>query len=225
MAALGPMCITLPSDDRHHVTSAMRDIAGPLRLASFRRLALVWLVTTAVPPAPALGQDEVERSYGSPAAVAIRQDSLMRIALNAADLNIRMTAILGIASPGRAWYTLQRLDNPPPQTRYPGTVARLRHIYTQTGASERELIVGLLAHQAERVEAVTLLGGVAQEHDGGPLYQLPLPGAAVAALSRMGADGAAELQRLHAAGLVVESNAKAQLERLARTGYRRPPGG
>ncbi len=169
--------------------------------------------------------EEIERIFGTPAVVAARQDSLLRLIVGATDRNNMTLWILGIAQPGAAWHSMNGMDVPPPEIKYPGIVARLQQAYPYVGPIRQPLIVSFLAPQAERAEAIAFLRELAQGEDGGPEYERPVPLVAVAALSRMGAEGAAELQRLHAAGVVTEVMAKVQLEHLARTGYRRPPGG
>lgn len=174
-------------------------------------------------PAAAQAPDDIIRAYGPPGVVAVRQDSLLQVALTSSDRQARAVAILGIASPGTVWHTIHGSEAGPAPIHYPGTVARLERIYRTMGAPEREVVVSSLRNQAERAEAVALLREVAHSPETG-LSHFPLAPMAVDFLSRMGSQGAAALRDLHAGGDSLPL-IRRQLEELSRTGYRRPPGG
>lgn len=190
--------------------------------SNISRILTLVLVFAALSTGSAQAQDVIERGYGPPHLVAARQDSLLAVALTASDRQARVVAILGIASPGRAWHSANGSEAGPAPIHYPGTVARLERLYRAGGRLERETVVTSLMNQAERAEAIRLLSEVARSREMG--LDLPLAPMAISALSRMGDQGAAALRALH-----VESDSlpfiRRQLEELARTGYRRPPGG
>lgn len=197
-----------------------------------RRVALVLSLSTALAiptyaqrppvaevPRPPGGAGEL--SHGSPARVAVWHDSLEQVALRSPAAEHRVWAIMGIASPGSAWAMDGNLDNLPTTPAYPGIVARLRRIYPHADARMRSAIVGSLLLQAERAEAITFLGELARTDHVGLEY--PIAATAVEWLSRLGAEGAEVLRVLHASGQAIEVVRK-QLDGLARTGYRKPPG-
>lgn len=207
------------------MTRIVRESGAGTPSRSLRAVAAVAvaLIVAGASPSTAQTPDEIVGAYGPPAAVAVRQDSLLEIALNSPDAVARAAAIRGIASPGTAWYFMHGVESEAAPIHYPGTVARLARIYQVGSRSDRETITRALARQAERAEAVRLLGAIAGSEDLG--NDRPLAPAAVGALSTMGADGAAELRALHAAVGDSRPLIRRQLEELARTGYRQPPRG
>jgi hypothetical protein len=170
-------------------------------------------------PRPPGGAGEL--SHGSPARVAVWHDSLEQVALRSPRADHRVVAILGIASPGSAWAMDGNVNNVPTTPLYPGIVARLRRIYPHADAGMRERIVSSLLLQAERAEAIAFLGELARTDHVGLEY--PIAATAVEWLSHLGTEGAEVLRVLHASGQAIEVVRK-QLDGLARTGYRKPPG-
>jgi len=188
-----------------------------------RRAATIVLLGLGASVTDAVAQTEVERVFGTPAAVAARQDSLERVAITSTDPNQRSSAIIRISAPGRAWYHVQGKDTTDPTVTYPGIVAGLKRVYDAVGPRDREVVVSLLSLQAERGEAVAFLTEVATRNtEMGEVAPLAL--VAVSALSRMGSEGAAALRQIHSTGDHATWLTR-HLEDLARTGYRRPPGG
>ena len=159
--------------------------------------------------------------FGTPAEWGRRQDSLERVAVGATDQGERLLATLRIAGPGRS-YRLE--DEPPDEVVYPGIVAALKRIYVRSEGQIRAEIVGMLPGQGERSDALQFLAELARTNDRYRSGAHSIGEYAVVQLSRMGPAGAAELQRLHASG---EGNelVRKLLDRLAQTGYRKPPGG
>lgn len=160
-------------------------------------------------------------AYGPPAEVPHHQDSLVQVAIRSPDRMARVTAIARLAAPGATW---DSEDDPRPgRVIYPGTVSRLRQVYPHASGAGREAIVRMLRIQAERTEALAFLSELVLDGSLGAEHNLIGEGA-VDALSTMGQRGDAELQRRHASGEGPELVRKA-LDRLAQTGYRRPPEG
>lgn len=182
--------------------------------------------------------DTLERAdkLPAPAVVNARLDSLEQIALTSNNPEARSAAVLAISAPGRWWQRTQDdQKTPPTAVRYPGIVARLARIYRQSDDyGVRYSIISLMMPQAERAEAVSFLEEVVEEPGPDPVQ--PRPGAAVVAndavfplayeavgaLTRMGPQGRAALQRLYVSGTVREPMARALLEKLARQGFERP---
>lgn len=164
-----------------------------------------------------------------PALVNTMLDSLERVALTSPEADQRRAAITRISAAG---WTRRGPDSAVSLPPYPGIVARLARIYRQTDDwSVRHAIMSLIIPQAERAEAVAFLAEVARE----PPAQAPpegvfldappspLPAEAVGALTRMGPEGRAALQRLHNEGAVREPTARVYLDRLAQQGFHKKP--
>jgi len=169
---------------------------------------------------------------GSVQRVNARLDSLERVALANRSFEQRLSATVGIASPGGLWFVAHPgSETPPPEIRYSGIVERLVRIYRRSEYSVRNAIISLMIHQAERAKAVAFLAEVAQEPAPPPVAGVaivddtwPLPYNAIMRLTHMGPEGRATLQRLQAQGTVREPMARAELEELARRGFRKAGG-
>lgn len=165
--------------------------------------------------------------------VNARLDTLERLALTSPKGDERVSATIGVASPGRYWFVANPQTEGPPEVRYAGIVARLARIYRQADYRVRSLIVVYMVHQAERAQAAAFLGEVAQEPPEpaspappgvavvGDDTRSPLQADAIGALTYMGPEGRAVLERLHVAGTVTEPTARWYLEQLARRGFQR----
>ena len=172
--------------------------------------------------------------FPPPAAVNAMLDSLERVALTSSNPDERARAVLAISGPGRLWISAPGANHTPPGVRYPGIVDRLARIYLQSGKSSiRDVIVYWMLPQAERAEAAAFLAEVAsQEAERSPPTPpgvlpvghdtaFPLPYRAIDALTHMGPEGRAALERLQAQGTVREPSARVYLDQLAGQGFRR----
>ena len=195
-------------------------------------LALCFVLQTAVPDEAFAQADSVRAP--SLASVNARLDSLEQVALTSDNGDRRWQAALAISGFGRRWMLTQRdVTAPPPQVLYPGIVDRLARIYRQVDVySVRDLIIGMMIHQAERAEGATFLAEMAQEPpepappaipDVGIIWddRWPLQFNAINTLTYMGAEGRAVLQRLYAEGTLQHPAARRRLEELARQGFRK----
>ena len=150
-------------------------------------------------------------------------DTMEHIAVTAAGFERRISAVSAIAAAGAMGPPPGEAPPPP----YPGIVERLRRVYRQNADNSpiRHAILGVMRTQFERVEALGFLGEVAQESPPPEATGVmrnetfPLPWEAIEALSRMGPEGSAALQRLHADGTVHEPAARRHLEQMAREGF------
>ncbi|MBI2407418.1 MAG: hypothetical protein HYV19_03855 [Gemmatimonadetes bacterium] len=116
-------------------------------------------------------------------------------------------------------------------------MSRLTVIYRQTRDRDvREFLLSRMPFMVECDEAVAFLATAAEEAPPA-LYAPPAAGAAIITddlrrslqasavdlLVDFGSRGEAALRRLHVHGTVRDSSARAQLERYAKQGFRRPP--
>lgn len=157
--------------------------------------------------------------FGPVQAVNARLDSLEQVARHAPNLATRTSALIRIAQPGRVW---AYHGEAAPIVVYPGIVARLRRIYPSVDPYGRGVIVRGLSVQAERTEALTWLRELTRSTETSDGH-IGIAAEAVEALARMGPAGEEELRRLHLSG-EADPGTQKMLDRLARTGYRRPPG-
>jgi hypothetical protein len=184
------------------------------------------LLLTEIDRAPAQAKGLVPLS-----AMNAKLDTLEHTALSSANPDERRSAVIAIAAAG--WL---RSQPPPPPPPYPGIVARLASIYRQSDDYwVRYAIIGSMTQEAERAEAAQFLAEAsARQPEPGPPppegvervgneAEFPLPYNAIRALMRMGPEGQAVLERLHALGTVREPMARAQLDTLARHGFKEPP--
>lgn len=114
-----------------------------------------------------------------------------------------------------------------PEIVYTGVVRRLARVYGQVNDYwVREVIIRVMTEQAERQEAIAFLEAVALELDSTRRdvgHNLTRPAYALTALTEMGSEGRAGLQRLHAGGGVRERMAHFVLDLMARDGFRTKP--
>lgn len=188
-----------------------------------------------VGPPPLVAQtDSLARAHDlpSPAWAEARADSLEQEVLTSADSERRWHATLSLAGPGRWWMRTQLdVTTPPREIYYPGVVQRLARVYRRSDdPAVRALIITMMIQQAERSQAAAFLEQLTREV---PPPE-PVPGDSVlvitdnrpawlgmmGALMRMGPEGIAALQRLHAQGRVADPAARRYLEHLARQGFR-----
>lgn len=182
------------------------------------------LVMVCGPAQPLMAQRSVipdrARDYGTVAEVSARLDSLEQVVRVAPSQAARLEALIRVLQIGRA---RAYIEGSPPLARYPGVLERLRRIYPTLDSPSRGVIVRGLPTIAERSEALgwlALLTKSSEMADG----HIPIAAEAVEALARMGPAGEDELRRLHLSGEADPALQK-MLDALARTGYRRPPGG
>lgn len=175
-----------------------------------------------VPPASA----QARTGWLSTDAMNQKLDSLEAMALTCDKSDRRFSLVSAIAAAGAVQSGPEAAPPPP----YPGIVARLATLYEACDDyGTRHAIVSIMQTQAERSEAVAFLAEAAQEnqsparagvmaHD----TEFPLPYEAVGILARLGSEGRAALQRLHAEGTVRDPAARRRLEGMAREGFPEP---
>ncbi len=147
-------------------------------------------------------------------------DSLEHAALSSATSGERRSAAIALAAVG--WGLGQDPHAGPPP--YPGIVPRLARIYQQSGDEwVKWVIIRTTVQQADRQVAAAFLADVAAQSDspkGRGKLPFPLQYTSVMALSHMGSEGQAELERLHSQGTVRNAMARARLDTLANHGFR-----
>lgn len=143
------------------------------------------------------------------------RDGLERLALSSDDRTVRISAVHWLARPGH------KLD-PADPTAEAGIVNRLSALYSQANQVDvRRSIIALMEYQAEKAEAIGFLTFVAEssESSGG---HFPAPYLAATTLAKMGPEGQAVLQDLHASGTGGE-RVQRYLDRIAEKNYRSSP--
>lgn len=175
------------------------------------------------PPASARCPAPAAPRVTDPAPVDARLDSLEQIALTADDPEQRIDAVVRVGNAGLDGVAEACKEITPPDVRHPGVVARLASLYGQLDDDRpRNLIITLMMGQSERTDAVAFLERLARDpvrperrdEEARRLRQL------LNALSRMGPQGRAALERLHAEGAVQEPAGRRYLDQLAKRGFR-----
>jgi hypothetical protein len=151
--------------------------------------------------------------------VNARLDSLEQVVRGTTNRATLFSAVMRITASGLVW---AYAGEAAPIVVYPGIVVRLRRVYPSVDPYSRGAIVQGLSAQAEQNEALAWLRELAASSD--MADEFSIAEVAVEALARMGPMGEAELRRMH--GLKAEyPEIQKMLDVLARTGYRRQPGG
>lgn len=139
-------------------------------------------------------------------------DGLEALGASSPDRRIRMYATAALASAGSTT-----------RERPPGVLDRLERLYRAAPDGEGRRVIPLLASQAPRPHAISLLRDVATAPPSSPWSDAA--SLAISTLEGMGEDGRRALRDLHAQGRVTEPRGATHLQQLAERGFQAPARG
>lgn len=221
------MCLRETTDERSTGGMEMTRIHG---ITATPVLGILVLLSQAAFPNSAFAQHDTLKEM-SRAEANTFMDSVQR---TAGTPERAWRAVSVISGFGERWMKKPGdAEGSPSSVQYPGVVARLAAIYSQTASRRvRQRVLGAMIHQAERGQAVAFLSNVARQPvdtvvaaSPGDVsmvdhLRFPLQAQAIEALVYMGVEGSAALQQLHSAGSVREPAAKRRLDELAHGSFR-----